>query len=101
MSETQPDTGPLLRPDVLSPFIEIHRDEWARLADETPLPLTEAEVRAYRGLGDPLDLIEVEQVYRPLSRLLNQYAISHIEMHNRTRGFLQRNHDRPTPFVLG
>jgi len=95
------DTQTLARHDVISPFIEIGRDEWARLAGETPMPLTEAELAAYRGLGDPLDLTEVSEVYRPLSRLINQYAIAGREVHRRTRGFLQRQQDRPTPFVLG
>lgn len=100
MTETT-DTQTLTRSDIFSPFIEIGREEWARLAGETPMPLTEAEVAAFRGLGDPLDLIEVNDVYRPLSRLLNQYATSVREVHARTRAFLQRNGDSPTPFVIG
>ena len=98
---TGTDTQALVRPDLTSPFIEIDRDEWARLAGETPMPLTEAELDAYRGLGEPLDLAEVSDVYRPLSRLINQYAIAAREVHRRTRGFLQRAHDRPSPFVVG
>lgn len=101
MTEYNHDTHALTRPDAVSPFIEIGRDEWARLAGETPMPLTETEVAAFRGLGEPLDLAEVSEVYRPLSRLLNQYAIAAREGHQRTRGFLQRDEDRPTPFVLG
>ena len=91
----------LARHDVASPFIEIDRAEWARLAGETPMPLSESELDAYRGLGDPLDLNEVSEVYRPLSRLINQYAISRREEHRRTRRFLGRPADRPSPFVLG
>ncbi|CAG7615975.1 type I pantothenate kinase [Leucobacter soli] len=95
------DTQALTRHDATSPFIEIGREEWARLAGETPMPLTEAELDTYRGLGEPLDLTEVGEVYRPLSRLINQYAIAGREVHRRTRGFLGRRTDRPTPFVLG
>ncbi|NLA65598.1 MAG: type I pantothenate kinase [Leucobacter sp.] len=94
-------TSPFERPDFISPFIEIDRDEWARLAGETPMPLTEAEVAVYRGLGDPLDLAEVSEVYRPLSRLINQYAIADREKHRRTRNFLKRIGDQPSPFVVG
>ena len=100
MSETT-DTQTLSRSDFTSPFIEIGRDEWARLAGETPMPLTEEEVAAYRGLNEPLDLAEVSEVYRPLSRLLGQYAIAKRDMHRRTRGFLGRETDEPSPFVLG
>ena len=76
MTEYSTDTQALIRPDLTSPFIEIARDEWARLAGETPMPLTQAELDVYRGLGEPLDLAEVGDVYRPLSRLINQYAIA-------------------------
>ncbi|GAA1611574.1 type I pantothenate kinase [Leucobacter chromiireducens] len=99
--EVSTDTIPLVRPEFTSPFIEIGRDEWARLAGSTPMPLTEDEVEAFRGLGEPLDLAEVSEVYRPLSRLINQYAIAAREMHERTRGFLGRGGDRPSPFVIG
>ena len=102
MSEqTGPDTRALTRHDISSPFIEIDRAEWSRLAGETPMPLSEAELDAYRGLGEPLDLTEVSEVYRPLSRLINQYAIAGREVHRRTRRFLQRGSDQPSPFVLG
>ncbi len=101
MTEYSSETQALLRPDLTSPFIEIVREEWSRLAGETPMPLTERELEAYRGLGEPLDLAEVSEVYRPISRLINQYAIAAREMHRRTRGFLRRSDDRPSPFVLG
>ena len=98
---TNTDTQALVRPEFISPFDEIGRDEWARLAGETPMPLTEAEIAAFRGLGEPLDLAEVSQVYRPLSRLINQYAIAEREMHRLTRGFLRRRGERQSPFVIG
>ena len=90
-----------MRPEFTSPFTEIGREEWSRLAGETLMPLTEREIAAFRGLGEPLDLAEVSEVYRPLSRLINQYAIAAAEMHQRTRGFLQRNGERKSPFVIG
>lgn len=105
MNATSPapsaDTQALLRHDYFSPFTEISRDEWATLAGETSMPLTEAEIAAFRGLNEPLDLAEVNEVYRPLSRLINQYAAATKEMHRRTRGFLHRNGEKQSPFVLG
>ncbi|WP_084767117.1 type I pantothenate kinase [Leucobacter komagatae] len=96
-----PETQALIRPELTSPFIEIGRAEWARLAGETPLPLTEKEVESFRGLGEVLDLAEVSEVYLPLSRLINQYAIAAREMHQRTRRFLHREDERPSTFVIG
>src|SRR5690606_23809574 len=101
MTDTSTDTQALTKHDATSPFIEVGRAEWARLAGETPMPLSESELDAYRGLGDPLDLTEVSEVYRPLSRLINQYAIPTRATHRRTRGFLQLDGDRPSPFVIG
>ena len=101
MAEYPTDTRAILRPDVISPFTEIDRNEWARLAGETPMPLREAEVEAFRGLGEPLDLAEVSEVYRPISRLINQYAIGAREAHSRVRRFLHRPDETPSPFVIG
>lgn len=104
-ARTEPVLGPstqaLVRPDLTSPFTEIGRDDWARLAGSTPMPLTADEVEAFRGLGVSLDVQEVSDVYRPLSRLINQYAIAAREMHQRTRSFLGRTGEKKSTFVIG
>ena len=100
-TEVGTDTQALVRPEYTSPFTEIDREEWARLAGSTPMPLTEQEIAAFRGLGEPLDMAEVSEVYRPLSRLINQYAIAAREMHQRTRGFLRHGDEQQSPFVIG
>lgn len=101
MTEHPTDTQTLVHGDPTSPFTEIRRAEWARLAGETSMPLTEAEIETFRGLGEPLDMAEIDEVYRPLSRLINQYAIAAREMHKRTRGFLGRAGEQQSPFVIG
>lgn len=83
-----------------SPFVEIPRARWARLAPTTPNPLTEAEVRELRGLGDPLQVREVGEVYLPLSRLLSLYQRSARDLHTATATFLGESAGR-TPFVIG
>jgi len=84
----------------LSPFLTLSRVEWAALADSTPLPLTDADVARLRGLGDPIDSTEVDQIYRPLSRLLDLYSGAIGELHNATSAFLGERASR-TPFVIG
>jgi type I pantothenate kinase len=76
------------------------RAAWAALAPTAAHPLTEHELVRLRGLGDTLDLREVAEVYVPLSRLLNLYAVGARELHGSTRGFLGQD-DEPTPFVIG
>lgn len=83
-----------------SPFVEIDRADWARLAPATPLPLTPTEIVALRGLGDVLDLHEVSEVYLPLSRLINLYAAGAKRLHRATSDFLGQRAES-TPFVIG
>jgi len=83
-----------------TPFLELDRAAWAALAPTTAHPLTEDEVVRLRGLGDALDLREVAEVYVPLSRLLNLYAVGAKALHRSTQTFLGQ--DEPvTPFVIG
>ena len=75
----------------LSPYREIGRDEWARLAAGLDQPLTETEVVELRGIGDRLDLAEVREVYLPLSRLLSLYATATKRLGAATSSFLQED----------
>ena len=54
-----------------SPFVELDRQTWARLASEMAQPFDQADVERLRGLGEHLSLREVAEVYLPLSRLLS------------------------------
>lgn len=86
--------------DTLSPFVDFDRADWSRLAASTPLPFTEEDVENLAGLGDPIDLVEVDTVYRPLSRLLNLYVAASQELRRATSTFLG-DWSRHTPFVIG
>ena len=83
-----------------SPYVELDRASWARLRDQNPLNLTQEDVARLRGLGERLDLAEVEQVYLPLSRLLNFYVGATAGLHRITADFLGEQPER-TPFVIG
>lgn len=109
MAETSEDASPLpasrRRPPVfngsgVTPFVEMDRSEWAALAASTPLPLSEDEIDRVRGLGDPIDMDEVDTIYRPLSRLLNLYVGGVGTLHRATSTFLGERSER-TPFVIG
>ena len=86
--------------DALSPFNEISREDWAVLGNSTELPLTESEIQQIRGLGDFLDIKEVQDVYLPLSRLLNLYVTEHQKLHRSTSDFLGERAGR-VPFIIG
>jgi len=84
---------------VISRFIEFNRAEWARLRDATPLPLSEAQLRGLVGLNERVSLDEVEDIYLPLSRLLNLYVGATQKLHDATATFV----GSPTrvPYVIG
>ncbi len=84
-----------------SPYVELDRAAWAALASSTEQPLSSEEIDRLRGLGDELDLDEVEQVYLPLSRLLSMYVESAGRLHRRQEEFLDRPYPPRTPFVIG
>ncbi|GAA4876721.1 type I pantothenate kinase [Serinicoccus chungangensis] len=83
-----------------SPYVELDRDDWARLREEHPMQLDAADVERLRGLGERLDLAEIEQVYLPISRLLSFYERATGRLHQVTSDFLDEGHER-TPFVIG
>ena len=84
-----------------SPYVELDRDAWAELGENTDQPLSELEVERVRGLGEQLDLDEVQQIYLPLSRLLSLYVEAAGSLHRAQEDFLDRPHPPRTPFVIG
>lgn len=83
-----------------SPYVELDRSAWARLREAHPLRLTDADVARIAGLGEQIDLREVEDVYLPLSRLLSFYVEGTDSLHTITSNFLGERPER-TPFVIG
>ncbi|NPC42446.1 type I pantothenate kinase [Nocardioides sp. zg-1230] len=84
-----------------SPYVELERAAWAQLAGKAETTLTREEVARLRGLGDQLDLREIEQVYLPLSRLLSLYVAANSRLHREQEEFLHRVTPPRTPFVIG
>jgi type I pantothenate kinase len=84
----------------LDPYVDFGRDEWSRLRASTPLPLKEKDVDALRGLEEPMPMREVEDVYLPLSRLLNLRVAATRELHAVTETFLGHLH-ADVPYVVG
>jgi len=83
-----------------TPYVDLDREAWRRLSASTPLPLTDADVDRLAGIGDPIDLAEVDAIYRPISRLLDLYIEATRGLHAASSTFL-REDITPTPFVIG
>jgi len=85
---------------VLGPYVERSRSDWAELAASTPMALDAATLDRLRGLDDPTSLLDVREVYLPLTRLLSSYVLHTGELHRSTNDFLKLSVGR-TPFVIG
>ena len=83
-----------------TPYVELDRRAWSRLRENHPMSLDQGDIARLRGLGERLDLDEVEEVYLPLSRLLLFYVEAVHGLRLATSEFLG---ERPTrvPFVVG
>jgi type I pantothenate kinase len=83
-----------------SPYRVFSRAEWARLRADTPMTLEESELEQLSGLIEELSVEEVEQIYLPMSRLLNLYVAAAQQLHSVTSKFLSRT-DGKVPFIIG
>jgi len=83
-----------------SPYVEFTRNSWKQLREHTPLTLTEKDLDELRGLGDPLSIDVVEDVYLPLTRLLNLFFTGDSGLRDTLSTFLNES-VRPTPFIIG
>lgn len=84
----------------MSRFVTIGRDEWRRLRAATPLTLGEADLEQMRGINERIDLVEVEDVYLPLSRLLNLHVAASQELNQVSARFLGTAVER-VPYIIG
>jgi type I pantothenate kinase len=84
----------------LSPYIDLTREEWSRLRNSTPLTLTEDDLAKLRGINERVSLREVEDIYLPLSRLLNLYVGATQKLHKATHTFLGNSTEK-VPYVIG
>jgi type I pantothenate kinase len=84
----------------LSPFRHFTAEEWGRLRQDTPLPLSAAELEELKGFGERISLDEVSEIFLPLSRLLNLYVGEMQELYRVTSDFLGRVQDK-VPYIIG
>ncbi len=96
----RPAPEPEKNPLGFSPYRTFTREEWAKLRADTPMTLVPRELEQLSGLIEDLSVSEVEQIYLPLSRLLNLHVAGAQELHAVTSRFLGRADNR-VPYILG
>ena len=74
--------------------------EWAQLRKNTPLTLDEKDLKELQGLNEYVSMREVEDVYLPLSRLLNLHVAAMQTLHRVTDTFLG-SREAAVPYLIG
>ncbi|RTL62834.1 MAG: type I pantothenate kinase [Hyphomicrobiales bacterium] len=83
-----------------SPYRVFSRAEWAKLRADTPMTLVPRDLDQLSGIMHELSIKEVEEIYLPLSRLLNLHVQASQDLHLATNRFLGRK-DRRVPYIIG
>ena len=76
------------------------RAAWASLRANTPLSLNRGDIAALRGINETVSLAEVQEIYLPLSRLLNLQVRAARQLAMAQDSFLGHQ-AAPPPYVIG
>ena len=91
----------LLPTEKYSPYRIFSAEQWAKFRADTPLTLTEDEVRRLRSLNDPVDLDEVRRIYLSVSRLLSAHVEAMQLLFEQRKVFFNADDAVKSPFVIG
>jgi type I pantothenate kinase len=91
----------LAPPAAISRYINYDRDHWKALRANTPLLLSEAELAQLRGINEQVSLREVEEIYVPLSRLLNLHVAAVQHLYEARREFMGAPMPKQVPYIIG
>lgn len=91
-----------LTPDQFySPYRRFSAEEWAGFRADTPLTLSEDEIRRLRSMGDPIDLEETRRIYLSMSRLLSAHVEASQLLFRQRQIFFRSEAATKTPFIIG
>lgn len=91
---------PSLKESDVSPYISFTREEWSALRNSTPMTVSEDDLKEIRGINENISTKEVEEVFLPLSRLLQLYYQAQVNLYIARRTFLEEPTNR-VPYVIG
>jgi type I pantothenate kinase len=85
----------------ISRYVSFDREQWKALRASTPLLLSEDDLVALRGLNDQVSLREVEEIYVPMSRLLNLHVAAVQHLYEARRAFMGSPAPLKVPYIIG
>jgi type I pantothenate kinase len=84
----------------ISRYIDFSREQWKALRASTPLLLNEEELASLRGINEQVSLLEVEEIYVPLSRLLNLHVAAVQHLYQARREFMGSPMASRVPYIV-
>ncbi|WCT72548.1 type I pantothenate kinase [Sphingomonas naphthae] len=78
---------------------EFQREYWERLRSAVPMTLNEGDLERLRGANEPISVEEVEDIYLPLTRLINLHVGAARGLARVTDDFVGRP-ARPRPYIV-
>lgn len=85
----------------ISRYVDFGRGQWKALRANTPLLLNEQDLTVLRGINEQVSLREVEEVYVPLSRLLNLHVAAVQHLYEARREFMGAPTPKSVPYIIG
>ena len=95
------DSSSSTLPVGISPYFDFTREQWKRLRKNAPLLLSEQELAQLRGINEQVSLREVEEIYVPLSRLLNLHVAAVQHLYEARREFMGTSFPKRVPYIIG
>lgn len=83
-----------------SPFIHMNRDRWKKLNGSPSFTLSDEDISKLSALNEPLTLEEIQDIYFPLSHLINIHVERSKHLHSDVEHFLKAKTQK-IPFILG
>jgi type I pantothenate kinase len=83
----------------LSPFAVFTAAQWSNLTTTAQNPLTEADLKRLRSLGDAISLAEVDHIYLAVARLLSAHVETTRSLY-KMRAEMLPNVRARTPFII-
>ncbi|MCE5170014.1 type I pantothenate kinase [Paenibacillus profundus] len=85
---------------IFSPYITIEREDWSRLHEQSRLSLSPERFESLKGINERISVDEVEDIYLPLTKLINLHVAAAQQLRATTASFLQKKTDK-VPYIIG
>lgn len=83
-----------------SPFRHIKREDWKDLNGKFSNTIDDEDLKTLHALNEPLTMQEIEEIYFPLSHLLDIHLQQYHTLHIKTNSFFSKN-GKNLPFIIG